>query len=43
MFLEFEALAEKEMGKKVKDLRSDNGGEYVSNELKKICVKEDIR
>ena len=30
-FVEFKSLIEKEIGKKVKDLRTDNGGEYVSN------------
>ena len=29
-FCEFKALVEKELGKKIKALRSDNGGEYVS-------------
>jgi len=29
-FYEFKALAEKESRKKIKALRSDNGGEYVS-------------
>ena len=29
-FCEFKALVEKESGKKVKALRSDNGGEYIS-------------
>ena len=29
-FYEFKALAEEESGKKIKALRSDNGGEYVS-------------
>jgi hypothetical protein len=33
-FCEFKALVEKELRKKVKDLRSDNGGEYISNEFK---------
>lgn len=33
-FLEFKALVEKETSKKVKALKSDNGGEYVSNEFK---------
>jgi transposase InsO family protein len=27
----------------VKALRSDNGGEYVSNEFKNLCAKEGIR
>ena len=34
-FSEFKALVEKYFGKKVKSLRSDNGGDYVSNEVKK--------
>ena len=42
-FLEFKALVEKESGKQVKALRSDNGGEYISNEFKKFCSKEGIR
>ena len=35
-FCEFKALVE-ESGKKVKDLRSDNGGEYISDEFKDFC------
>ena len=42
-FLEFKALVEKESGKKVKALRSDNGGEYISNEFKNFCNKEGIQ
>ena len=34
---------EKELGKQVKALRSDNGGEYISNEFKDFCSKEGIR
>eukprot|EP00253_Pinus_taeda_P008179 PITA_08179 len=33
-FCELKALVEKESGKKVKALRSDNGGEYISDEFK---------
>jgi len=33
-FVKLKALVEKEMGKKVKALRRDNGGEYMSNEFK---------
>ena len=36
-FCEFKALVEKESGKKVKALRSDNGGEYISDEFKDFC------
>ena len=40
---EFKALVEKESGKQVKALRSDNGGEYISNEFKDFYSKEGIR
>jgi len=42
-FCEFKALVEKESGKKVKALRSDNGGEYISDEFKDFCKVEGIR
>jgi transposase InsO family protein len=42
-FCEFKALVEKESGKQVKALRSNNGGEYISNEFKDFCSKEGIR
>lgn len=42
-FLEFKALVEKEIGKKVKALRSDNGGEYMSNVFKNLCEIEGIQ
>ena len=42
-FCEFKSLVEKESGKKVKALRSNNGGEYISNEFKKFGSKEGIR
>jgi transposase InsO family protein len=34
---------EKESGKQVKALRSDNGGEYISNKFKYFCSREGIR
>ena len=34
---------EKESGKQVKALQSDNGGEYISNEFKDFCSKEGIQ
>ena len=41
---EFKALVEKESGKQVKALRSDNGGEYISGiEFKYFCSKEGIQ
>eukprot|EP00253_Pinus_taeda_P011591 PITA_11591 len=42
-FCEFKALVEKESGNKVKALRSDNGGEYISDEFKYFCKAEGIR
>jgi len=42
-FVEFKALVERETRKKVKGLRSDNGGEFVSNIIKDLCAKEGIR
>ena len=42
-FCEFKALVEKESGKKIKALRSDNSGEYVSQEFKDFCVVEGIK
>lgn len=41
-FVEFKELVEKETRKKVKALKSDNGGEYVLNDFKDLCVKEGI-
>lgn len=40
--MEFKVLVEKQIGKKIKALRSDNGGEYVSNAFRDICSKEGI-
>ena len=36
-FIELKALIESASGKKIKTLRSDNGGEYVSNEFLQLC------
>ena len=40
---EFKALVEKELGKQVKALQSDNGSEYISKKFKDLCSKEGIR
>jgi len=42
-FCEFKALVEKELGKKIKVLRSDNSGEYVSQEFKDFYAVEGIK
>jgi transposase InsO family protein len=36
-FQEFKALVENQAGKKIKILRSDNGGEYNSKEFEGFC------
>ena len=43
IFCLFKALVEKESGKKIMALRSDNGGEYVSQEFKDFCAVEGIK
>ena len=42
-FCEFKALVEKESGKKVIALRSDNGGEFISSEFKEFYSTEGIQ
>ncbi|KAM1968538.1 hypothetical protein FF1_044121 [Malus domestica] len=42
-FQEFHAMVEREIGKPLKCLRSDNGGEYTSHQFRKYCVKHGIR
>lgn len=42
-FMELKALVENQIENKIKALRSDNGGEYVSNAFRDVCSKEGIR
>jgi transposase InsO family protein len=41
-FQEFHVMIERETDKKLKYLRSDNGGEYTSKEFKVYCLKYGI-
>jgi transposase InsO family protein len=42
-FQEFKALVENQTGRKIKVLRSDNGGEYTSNDFDSFCKKAGIK
>ena len=42
-FQKFHAMVERERGKPLKCLRSDNEGEYTSNEFKSYCFEKGIR
>jgi transposase InsO family protein len=42
-FREFKALVENATGKKIKVLRSDNGGEYIDKDFTDFCAKEGIK
>ena len=35
--------SEKEIGKRLKCLRSDKGHEFISNEFKKFCIERGIK
>jgi transposase InsO family protein len=41
-FVAWKYLVEKQTGKQVKALRSDNGGEFVSTQFKELCKREGI-
>jgi transposase InsO family protein len=42
-FQEFKALVENQTGRKIKTLRSDNGGEYTSKAFKDFCAGVGIK
>eukprot|EP01018_Ginkgo_biloba_P033834 Gb_09514 [translate_table: standard] len=42
-FFEFRAMEERQSGYKLRVLRSDNAGEYISNEFKDFCKKVGIQ
>ena len=42
-FQEFKALVENQTGRKIRALRSNNGGEYTSKEFDEFCRQEGIR
>ena len=42
-FKEFKALIENHTEKKIKTFRSDNGGEFTSNEFDELCRDSEIK
>eukprot|EP00794_Sanderia_malayensis_P016556 gene16556-biopygen13988 len=42
-FKEFVVAVENHTGKRIKVIRTDNGGEYVSNEFKQFCIERGIK
>ena len=42
-FKEFKALIKNQNEKKIKTFRSDNGGEFNSNEFKELCKESGIK
>ena len=42
-FKEFKAMVELQIGKKIKCLRTDNGGEFCSNDFDTFCKDCDIK
>lgn len=42
-FKELKALVENQTGRRIRVLRSDNGGEYTSNDFKSFCAQEGIK
>ena len=42
-FLEYKALVENQLDKKIKCIRTDNGGEYLNGSFSKTCKQAGIR
>ena len=42
VFAKFKSMVERQSGQKLKILRTDGGGEYVSKDFDKLCEKEGI-
>ena len=42
-FKEFKSLIKNQTKKKIKNFRSDNGGEFTSNEFKELCRDSRIK
>jgi len=42
-FKEFKAIVEKQSGYKIRTVRSDQGGEYTTNDFEAFCTQQGIR
>lgn len=42
-FVQFKKTVEAELGAKIKQLRTDNGGEFTSNEFSSFCCENGIK
>ena len=42
VFTKFKSMVERQSGRKLKVLRTDGGGEYVSKDFDRLCEKEGI-
>ena len=42
VFSKFKSMVERQSGRKLKVLRTDGGGEYVSKDFERLCEKEGI-
>jgi hypothetical protein len=40
---DFKSLVDTKSGKKIKFLRTDNGGEYVNHEIHNLCLEAEIQ
>ena len=42
VFAKFKSMVERQNGRKIKILRADDGGEYMSKDFDALCLKEGV-